>query len=97
MSLEYETVLDLIRSQVITDNDPVFVGIGNLDAEHLADMRRRRWLTLDELVELYKWKEGGRNRHLQDSILINSDSLVRQLSRAAFCRERGIQKNCTAG
>ncbi len=35
MSREYETILDLIRSQVSTDNDPVFVGIGNLDAERL--------------------------------------------------------------
>ena len=77
MSREYKTILDLVRSQVITDNDPVFVGIGTLDAEHLADMRRRRWLTLHELVELYKWKEGGRNRHLKDSILSNPDELIR--------------------
>lgn len=92
MSLEYETVLDLIRSQVITDNDPVFVGIGNLDAEHLADMRRRRWLTLDELVELYKWKEGGRNRHLKDGILSNPDELIRQTSEAAFAEKEEYRR-----
>lgn len=92
MSREYETVLDLIRSQAITDNDPVFFGIGNLDAEHLADMRHRRWLTLDELVELYKWKEGGRNRHLKDGILSNPDELIRQTSVAALAEKEEYRR-----
>lgn len=92
MSCEYETILDLIRSQVITDNDPVFFGIGNLDVEHLAEMRRRRWLTLDELVELYKWKEGGRNRHLKDGILSNSDELVKKTSEAAFAEKEEYRR-----
>lgn len=92
MSREYKTILDLIHSQVNTDNDPVFVGIGTLDAEHLADMRRRRWLTLDELVELYKWKEGGRNRHLKDGILSNPDELIRQTSEAAFAEKEEYRR-----
>jgi hypothetical protein len=92
MSREYKTILDLIHSQVNTDNDPVFVGIGTLDVEHLANMRRRRWLTLDELVELYKWKEGGRNRHLKDGILSNPDELIRQTSEAAFAEKEEYRR-----
>lgn len=92
MSREYKTILDLIHSQVNTDNDPVFVGIGTLDVEHLANMRRRRWLTVDELVELYKWKEGGRNRHLKDGILSNPDELIRQTSEAAFAEKEEYRR-----
>lgn len=68
----YASIAELLRDCPAAGDDPVLHGIPaynateGLDAAHLADIRRRRWLTASELASIYSWKEGGRNRHLRE-------------------------------
>lgn len=92
MPQKFPSILELLRNQPAIDDDPVYTGIpaygqiGGLDATHLAEMRRRRWLTTEELLAIYAWKEGGRNRRIQDlrRNLEGDVDFTKQLSVAAF-------------
>jgi hypothetical protein len=100
MPQEFQSILELLRNQSATDNDPVYTGIPaygeieGLDAAHLAEMRRRRWLTTEELLAVYAWKEGGRNRRIQDirRNLEGDVDFTKQLSVAAFASDEEYKR-----